>query len=213
MPLCCVPFCSSKSGKTANVSFHEFPVNIALREAWLKNISRENFQVNDKSPSSVVCSLHLTDNDYVPALKYRRLKQGTVPTIFPCYPQYKVPKSVPKRGIKRAAEDKSPAPAKSSKNNLDNAEESSVKNELAELLLYMANKSPEVPNAAEVSEVSGEPIDSISPVCHATVQTHENIINDLELARKKIRLLQARICKQQKLIQKQQAELNSAKKK
>ncbi|GFQ98631.1 DNA transposase THAP9 [Trichonephila clavata] len=92
MVYCCVPFCKSDSKKKEkNVSFHEFPSNLQLRDAWIKNISRSNFDVNDKSASSVVCSKHFKETDFVSDRIKRILKKGTVPTVFPGYASYMVP--------------------------------------------------------------------------------------------------------------------------
>ncbi|GFY37741.1 DNA transposase THAP9 [Trichonephila inaurata madagascariensis] len=80
---CCVPFCKSDSRrKDKNVSFHEFPSNISLRDVWRKNVSRLNFSVSDKSGSFVVCCKHFKETDYVSSRMKRILKRGTIPTVF-----------------------------------------------------------------------------------------------------------------------------------
>jgi len=73
----CVPFCKSHANKKEiRISFHEFPVDLELRKVWLKNISREIFKVNDNSHSSVVCSKHFKNDDFVSGSKIKRLKKG-----------------------------------------------------------------------------------------------------------------------------------------
>lgn len=95
---CCVPFCTSDRKKQLGISFHEFPANDNRREAWLKAISRKDFLPNDKSASSVVCSLHFLDSDYtLGTTKLRRLKRDVVPSVFSDYPSYMQPQKPPKR--------------------------------------------------------------------------------------------------------------------
>lgn len=87
MVYCCVPFCHSDAKKTADVSFHEFPSNLPLREKWLTAIARKDFVPNSNSPSSVVCSRHFKEHEFMTGVKRRRLKPGVVPSIFnDCFP-------------------------------------------------------------------------------------------------------------------------------
>lgn len=101
MVYCCIPYCTSKSGKSKGISFHYFPCDSSLEQKWLKAISRENFTPNNnaKSVSQAVCSLHFQDTDYKTGLKKRCLKPLSVPSIFPSYPSYKVPKLIPARRL------------------------------------------------------------------------------------------------------------------
>ena len=80
---CCVPLCKSNYRKNPELSYHEFPANNDMKSAWLKAISRKNFQPNDKSNSSRVCSKHFKEDDYIPNTKYRLLKRASIPSIFP----------------------------------------------------------------------------------------------------------------------------------
>ncbi|KAH9367381.1 hypothetical protein HPB48_010176 [Haemaphysalis longicornis] len=114
MRCCCVPFCtSSVRKKEPNVSYHEFPVDEALKTQWLKNISRKNWEPNSTSNYSVVCSLHFRPEDFRTDTKRRRLKQNAVPSVFPHYPKYMKP--APKRetrsdaSIKKRKREPSPA--------------------------------------------------------------------------------------------------------
>lgn len=91
---CCVPFCSSYSGKPKpdgepSVSFHEFPVT-DIREAWVKAVSREgpNKTLWQPHETAKVCSIHFKLEDFKEGIKGRRLKPNAVPSIFPGYPAY-----------------------------------------------------------------------------------------------------------------------------
>lgn len=91
MVYCFVPLCKSQQGKTLGVSYHQFPSDEALCSKWRKNVSRENLVINDKSGSTVVCSKHFMESDYVPGCCIRKLRPGAVPTVFHEYPSYMVP--------------------------------------------------------------------------------------------------------------------------
>lgn len=86
---CCVPYCSSHKRKKERQSFHEFPVDERLRQAWLEAVRRKGFVPNDKSSSSLVCGVHFQSSDFRQGLTARRcLKREAVPSIFPGYPPY-----------------------------------------------------------------------------------------------------------------------------
>ena len=56
MPNCAAIGCSNKPGRSdPGISFHKFPKEVDLKEAWVRNISREDFI---PTASSMVCSLH-----------------------------------------------------------------------------------------------------------------------------------------------------------
>ncbi|KAH8042710.1 hypothetical protein HPB51_025542 [Rhipicephalus microplus] len=98
MPYCCVPYCKSRSKKKLGVSFHEFSADQAIQQKLPKAISRKVFIPNDKSASSVVCSLHFVGDDYSSdSPKRRRLKRTAVPSVFPGYPTYIQPQIPQKR--------------------------------------------------------------------------------------------------------------------
>lgn len=99
MVYCCVPHCTSKSGKVKGISFHEFPCDPELKQKWLKNISRDNFVPNFESRTSFVCGLHFLDADYRPDLKIKKLKQNAIPSVFKGYPPNKIPKPIPQRRV------------------------------------------------------------------------------------------------------------------
>lgn len=87
MPHCMVLECSNHSRK-GNVSFHRVPADSKLRKIWLDVIPRRN----PCSPSySYVCSDHFSSDCFEVSFKReltghkqnRRLKFGSVPSIFP----------------------------------------------------------------------------------------------------------------------------------
>ncbi|KFM75138.1 THAP domain-containing protein 6, partial [Stegodyphus mimosarum] len=83
----CVPYCTSKQGKTKLVTFHEFPCEETLREKWIKNISRKDYSGDLWRPAdrSVVCSRHFEKRSYKEGCKIRVLKKDSVPTVFEDY--------------------------------------------------------------------------------------------------------------------------------
>ncbi|KAL3236789.1 hypothetical protein MRX96_022197 [Rhipicephalus microplus] len=91
-------YCNSSTKKKLGVSFHDFPADRAVQQKWLKAISRKDFIPNDKSASSVVCSLHFVGDNYSSdSPKRRRLKRTAFPSVFPGYPTYTQPQITQKR--------------------------------------------------------------------------------------------------------------------
>lgn len=78
---CVVDNCAYKQVERS-VSFHCLPVHQALKDKWITNCKINSEIANSKS--ILVCSLHFHRADFQLTKngKYR-LKQGTVPTIFP----------------------------------------------------------------------------------------------------------------------------------
>ncbi len=99
---CVVPNCTSlsKDGANTGVSWHKMPKDDELLQLWIKNIPRENWT---PTKWSQICSLHFHEDSFTydsqdlrrdsGQVKKRRLKKGSVPTVFPSCPSYlsKVP--------------------------------------------------------------------------------------------------------------------------
>lgn len=62
-----------------------FPTLKDLREAWVKAIRRQNWQ---PTSASAVCSQHFKSDDFDLTGQTRRLKEGSIPSVFPAYPSY-----------------------------------------------------------------------------------------------------------------------------
>jgi len=62
MPKSCAVYqCSATSENEENRSFHQFPQDPKLRQAWITRIRREGYT---PSASSYVCSFHFTEEDF-----------------------------------------------------------------------------------------------------------------------------------------------------
>ena len=82
--VCAVLHCGATTHNTQDRSFHQFPQDSSLRNAWRKRIKREHFQLSNNSS---VCSNHFGEehfrkpNSETPA-QFRKatLKPGSLPT-------------------------------------------------------------------------------------------------------------------------------------
>ena len=68
---CCVPKCRSQTGikngsesMKGMFSMHVFPSDPDLRNSWIKNVGRPNWE---PTPNSTICSLHFEENNYLGA--------------------------------------------------------------------------------------------------------------------------------------------------
>ncbi|XP_062595371.1 52 kDa repressor of the inhibitor of the protein kinase-like, partial [Saccostrea cucullata] len=81
---CCVPLCSEDSRRGTATSFHSFPKDPSARKEWIIKIRRDEGPDFHISKSTYVCSKHFKEDDIVKTLTgLRKLKKGTVPSIFP----------------------------------------------------------------------------------------------------------------------------------
>ena len=97
MPYCCVPGCNNHSQRNKDVGYHVFPKDPTTRKAWISRIRRENLRDPE---SGCVCSKHFTRDCYETNLMEeltgqkirRKLKEGSVPSVFPFGPTPKQPR-------------------------------------------------------------------------------------------------------------------------
>lgn len=77
---CCVPQCTNSSRYNKELSFHSFPVDLAVRAEWLRKIRRDNF---NPTKNTRVCGRHFKGTDFVVTTGgLRRLQKGSVPVLF-----------------------------------------------------------------------------------------------------------------------------------
>lgn len=206
MVYCCVPYCKSSRGEGENKAyFHEFPSDLNLREKWEKNISRD-FIVKDKS---VVCNKHFTADDYVPNKKRRCLKKDACPTVFPSYPDYKIPKIVTKRRtiirnssqLKRGTEEEITSCKRKKNENESETDGNKIpatQNSDVELLSFFANSfAPQhTTGSSPVACASSSPIKQNQNISGK----HNKLLATLKSKVKATRLLKSALCKRKNTI-------------
>nr|XP_034826546.1 uncharacterized protein LOC117984006 [Maniola hyperantus] len=76
---CFVPFCNSSDNvRTSEISFHGFPSEVHLRNAWLRTLGLQDSHLLD---SAVVCSHHfLNDDIYETEGGLRKIVTGAIPS-------------------------------------------------------------------------------------------------------------------------------------
>ncbi|RVE47004.1 hypothetical protein evm_008388 [Chilo suppressalis] len=85
MPKCCIVMCSARKNKNQpQLTLHRFPKNEALKEKWLEAIGKEN--INHRQKIWHLCSLHFKENCFNKTLDVIRLRENSLPSIFP-YPR------------------------------------------------------------------------------------------------------------------------------
>ncbi|RZF39913.1 hypothetical protein LSTR_LSTR016599 [Laodelphax striatellus] len=81
---CCVPGCDNALGSSeaekGSITFHSFPKNELPRLAWIKATCR--LKITRVPHSSVVCSDHFKEDDFVVDTHKLMLKRGAIPSIF-----------------------------------------------------------------------------------------------------------------------------------
>ena len=104
MPYCAVPNCRNGTGKgnikQAGISYHRFPNDNSLAQAWWLNIKRGGVLTGVKDPR--VCSTHFKDDDFKRNLMHELLNPGSIPPIkkdiLPtAIPSLNIPSSHPSR--------------------------------------------------------------------------------------------------------------------
>ncbi|XP_077536019.1 uncharacterized protein LOC144148343 [Haemaphysalis longicornis] len=112
---CCAPNCKSNYDGGASVRVHRFPTDPTMRAAWTRAVPRKDFL---PTKYTVLCEKHFLPTDYVNTTAYTdvktgkvvevllktvRLKQTSVPSLFPKCPAYL---SRPQAPVREAPEEK-----------------------------------------------------------------------------------------------------------
>uniref|UniRef100_A0A0A9YKM1 THAP domain-containing protein 2 n=1 Tax=Lygus hesperus TaxID=30085 RepID=A0A0A9YKM1_LYGHE len=71
---------SSTTPKDKKLAFFSFPKNPGFREAWVRAIGLDNFT---PTRSTLLCSKHFTEDQYISLATCLRRRDGAIPTIFP----------------------------------------------------------------------------------------------------------------------------------
>ncbi|XP_045781454.1 zinc finger protein 436-like isoform X4 [Maniola jurtina] len=79
---CCVPFCLTTPetvSESARITFHKFPSEDCLRDAWLRAIGKQDSHLPD---SAVVCSQHFLNDDLCTTESgSRQIRPGAIPSM------------------------------------------------------------------------------------------------------------------------------------
>ncbi|KAG8180388.1 hypothetical protein JTE90_025438 [Oedothorax gibbosus] len=142
---CCVPFCKRNNRVHSNLSFHEFPSKLDLRNEWIKVIPIKDFVPRDHS---AICSRHFQVSDFIHYKTKKALKRGTVPSVFIDQPSHKRPQGKYLcRILKRGNEDNENCAGEKSK------EMSPSKLEQANLLMDFHNTSLDLHSETTVTTI------------------------------------------------------------
>jgi len=71
---------------------------------WIHAVKRKNFKPKS---SDRLCSSHFKPEDFIlsPGLKFRVLKAGVVPSVFPAFPEHLQPKKIHSRKPKKIVQE------------------------------------------------------------------------------------------------------------
>ncbi|XP_051528759.1 uncharacterized protein LOC127426177 isoform X3 [Myxocyprinus asiaticus] len=180
---CCVPQCANSSRYNAEISFHSFPVDSAVRAQWLVKICRDHFS---PTQNTRVCSRHFERDDFVlTSGGLRRLKKGALPCFF-AWNNYTLPTQTPNVwdtakispadsdlcAVHAAPElDHSVTPATSVMEALEEKKEGSVNMETEEV-------APEAPVEPPTEVVDANTEANKEPTASAEIQDIQNHVTD-----------------------------------
>jgi THAP domain len=95
--------CCNKLGdkaKEANITFHQFPASLEVRQKWITATHRSKFY---PSKGAVLCSQHFSEDCFVTkdesfgSMLRKRLHPNAIPTIFEGFPNHLQPQPFKKR--------------------------------------------------------------------------------------------------------------------
>ncbi|KAH8008711.1 hypothetical protein HPB51_003358 [Rhipicephalus microplus] len=82
----CVAFgCTNRAKQKPGITFHVFPKDKTLRDAWQRAVRRDGWEPKN---ADVLCSEHSEANCFDRTGQTTRLRPGTIPTIFPAFPAH-----------------------------------------------------------------------------------------------------------------------------
>ncbi|KAI5634613.1 THAP domain-containing protein [Phthorimaea operculella] len=83
MPSCAIKWCgkcnTTSSYAKDGITFHRFPTDGVMKEAWINATQREDFF---PSKTSVICSRHFTPDCFENLKNRRRLYSSSIPTLY-----------------------------------------------------------------------------------------------------------------------------------
>ncbi|XP_077485253.1 THAP domain-containing protein 1-like [Amblyomma americanum] len=81
----CVAYdCTNSVKTTPGVTFHKFPKDAEVRTLWECAVRREGCKAKD---GDRLCSVHFTPERFDRTGQTTRLRPGTVPAVFPAFPE------------------------------------------------------------------------------------------------------------------------------
>nr|XP_037279847.1 THAP domain-containing protein 2-like [Rhipicephalus microplus] len=82
----CVAFgCTNCAKQKPGITFHVFPKDKTLRDAWQRAVRRDGWEPKN---ADVLCSEHFEANCFDRTGQTTRLRPGSIPTIFPAFPAH-----------------------------------------------------------------------------------------------------------------------------
>ncbi|XP_037527471.1 zinc finger protein 358 isoform X3 [Rhipicephalus sanguineus] len=82
----CAAFgCTNRAKKKPGITFHVFPKDKTLRDAWQRAVRRDGWTPKD---AHVLCSEHFEAGCFDRTGQTTRLRQGSIPTVFPAFPAH-----------------------------------------------------------------------------------------------------------------------------
>ncbi|XP_075732686.1 THAP domain-containing protein 6-like [Rhipicephalus microplus] len=82
----CVAFgCTNRAKQKPGITFHVFPKDKTLRDAWQRAVRRDG---REPKNADVLCSEHFEANCFDRMGQTTRLRPGSIPTIFPAFPAH-----------------------------------------------------------------------------------------------------------------------------